>query len=64
MSITAVFLALILSACSSEQLYASVRNAQRAECMKRADAGSRDQCLKDADIPLDTYKKEVGAPRK
>jgi hypothetical protein len=42
-----------LAACSSEQLYATGRNAQRAECMKQADATARDRCLKDAGMSHD-----------
>ena len=56
--------ALLLSACSTEQLYATGRNAQRAECMKQADSSARDRCLKDADMTFDAYKKETDAVRK
>ncbi|MGA8391462.1 MAG: hypothetical protein WB775_04935 [Burkholderiaceae bacterium] len=62
--ITVALLALLLAACSAEQLYATGRNAQRAECVKQADGVSRDRCLKDADMSHDTYKKEADAARK
>jgi hypothetical protein len=62
--ITVGFITLLLAACSSEQLYATGRNAQRAECVKQADGASRDRCLKDADMSHDTYKKEADAARK
>ena len=58
---TAVLLALLLAACSSEQLYATGRNAQRAECLKQADGTARDGCLKDAGMSHDAYKKEADA---
>jgi len=62
--ITAALIVLLLAACSSEQLYATGRNAQRAECVKQADGVSRDRCMKDADISHDAYKKEADAARK
>lgn len=61
--ITLSLMALLLCGCSSQQLYASGRNAQRAECMKLADMSARDRCLKDADMSHDTYKKEADAVR-
>lgn len=61
--ITLSLMALLLCGCSSQQLYASGRNAQRAECMKLADMSARDRCLKDADMSHDTYKKEADAAR-
>ena len=60
---TLFLVALLLCGCSSQQLYATGRNAQRAECMKLADLAARDRCLKDADMSHDTYKKEAGAAR-
>jgi len=62
--ITVALIALLLAACSSEQIYATGRNAQRAECVKQADGVSRDRCLKDADMSHDAYKKEADAARK
>lgn len=54
---------LLLAACSTEQLYASGRSSQRAECLKQADAAARERCLKDANTSYDTYKKEADAAR-
>jgi hypothetical protein len=55
-----ILLASTLTAtCSSEQLYAAGRNAQRSECIKRPDAQERDRCLKDAGLSHDAYKREV-----
>lgn len=62
--VTVALIALLLTACASEQLYATGRNAQRAECVKQADGASRDRCLKDADMSHDTYKKEADAARR
>jgi hypothetical protein len=64
MLISLVALALCLVACSSAQLYATGRNAQRTECMKQADATARDRCLKDAGMSHDAYEKEADAARK
>lgn len=63
-SLVAMLITVLLAACSSEQLYASGRNAQRTECMKQADSAAREQCLKDAGMPQDAYQKEVDAARK
>ncbi|RFC33972.1 MAG: hypothetical protein DID92_2727744644 [Candidatus Nitrotoga sp. SPKER] len=49
----------LTTACSSEQLYAAGRNAQRSECIKRPEAQERDRCLKDAGLSHDAYKREV-----
>jgi hypothetical protein len=62
--ITVAVIAFLLAACSAEKLYATGRNAQRAECVKQADGASRDRCLKDADMSHDIYKKEADAARK
>ena len=62
--IVLTFTALLLSGCSSEQLYATGRNAQRAECVKQADGTSRDRCLKDADMSYDAYRKEADSVRR
>lgn len=63
-SIALTLITLLLTGCSSDQLYASGRNAQRAECLKLSDGTSRDRCLKDADTPHDDYKKAAEAARK
>lgn len=63
MKLQTLFIILLAStltaACSSEQLYATGRNAQRSECIKRPDAQERDRCLKDAGLSHDAYKGEV-----
>jgi Prokaryotic membrane lipoprotein lipid attachment site len=63
-SIVLALITLLLAGCSSEQLYATGRNAQRAECMKQADSAARDRCLKDAGMSHDAYQKEADAARK
>jgi hypothetical protein len=60
---TLALAALLLAGCSTEQLYATGRNTQRADCLKQADAGVRDRCLKDANTSYDTYQKEADAAR-
>lgn len=62
-AVSLALMALLLCGCSAQQLYATGRNAQRAECMKLSDLAARDRCLKDADMSHDTYKKETGAVR-
>jgi major membrane immunogen (membrane-anchored lipoprotein) len=51
-------LSLLNSACSSEQIYAAGRNAQRAQCAQMPAGRERDQCFKDADMTYGTYKRE------
>ena len=58
-----ITLSLLQAACSSEQLYAMGRNAQRTRCMQQTDASLRERCLKDADMSHDTYQKESDAAR-
>lgn len=52
-------LILALTGCTSEQMYATGRNAQRAQCLKQVDPAARDACMKDAATTHDTYKTEV-----
>jgi hypothetical protein len=62
--ITALFaICIAQSGCSSEQLYAVGRQAQRNECMKQTDQTSRSRCLQDAGMSHDTYEKESNAAR-
>lgn len=56
---TALLTGILVAACSSEQLYATGRNAQRSECIKQPDAQVRDRCLKDAGLSRDAYNREV-----
>jgi uncharacterized protein YcfL len=60
----ATVLVLLLAGCSSDQLYASGRNAQRNTCMKQADAAARDRCMQDAGMSHDVYRKEADGARK
>jgi len=62
-AISVIALCLIQAACSSEQLYATGRQAQRNECMKEADQTNRARCLKDAGMSHDAYEKESEAAR-
>lgn len=55
----ATLLVFALSGCTSEQMYATGRNAQRAQCLKQVDPATRDACMKDAATTHDAYKTEV-----
>ena len=59
-----LWLSLALSASTSDQLYATGRNAQRGQCQKQPDAATRERCLKDADTPHDAYQKEANPERR
>ena len=56
-------LCLLQAGCSTEQLYATGRNAQRAQCVKQADTTAQNRCLEDAGMPHDVYNKETEAAR-
>ncbi|MFY9329629.1 MAG: hypothetical protein WAO76_16675 [Georgfuchsia sp.] len=61
-----LFLALaavtLVSACTSEQAYNSIKGWQKNECNRRVDNRDREQCLLDADTSYDEYKKQMSAP--
>jgi hypothetical protein len=48
----------ILGGCTTDQAYASVRNAQRVQCQQLADATQRQRCLQDANLPQGAYQRE------
>lgn len=56
--------ALLASACTSEQLYATGRNAQRSTCLQQPDADQRGRCLKDAGLSHDSYQREADMARR
>jgi PBP1b-binding outer membrane lipoprotein LpoB len=57
-------LAVMISGCSTEQGYNSVKDWQKNECNHRVDNRDREQCLKDADTSYDDYKKQTATPQK
>lgn len=63
MTVALIALCLIHAGCSSEQLYAVGRQAQRNECMKEVDQTTRARCLQDAGMSHDAYQKESDAAR-
>jgi hypothetical protein len=48
-----------LSACSSQQLYASGQGYQRNQCERLPDMGERQRCLEKANMSYEEYKKET-----
>jgi len=63
-TLCAALVVVLLNGCSSEQLYATGRNAQRLECLKLPDPQQQDRCLKDAGLSYDKYKRETEAATK
>ena len=53
--------ALLFTACSSQQLYATGQAYQRQQCLKIPDTEQSRQCLNNADKSYDDYKRETGA---
>ena len=56
--------AMLLGACSSQQLYDSGQAWQRNECQKLNDKAERDQCLASNKDNFETYKKKSESARK
>lgn len=50
--------AMMLGACSSQQIYDSGQAWQRNECQKLADKAERDRCLASNKDSFETYKKK------
>ena len=48
----------LMTACTSEQAYNSVKGYQQDQCNRRVDNRDREQCLKDADTNYDEYQKQ------
>lgn len=57
--ITVSSLAALLPACTAEQLYVAGRGAHRNECAEKLDKAEYDRCLRDANIPYDSYKRQT-----
>lgn len=59
-----LLLACVSSGCSSEQLYAAGRATQRNQCEHMPDQNQRENCLRDAGMSHDEYKRESdGIPK-
>jgi len=52
-------MALLLGACSSDQLYGTVRSYQMLKCYRFQDLMQRDQCLQDSVTSYDRYQREA-----
>ena len=56
--------AMLLGACSSQQMYASGQAWQRNECQKLNDKAERDSCLANSSSSYETYKKQSESTKK
>jgi len=56
--------ALLLTACSSQQIYDSGQAWQRNECQKLGDKAERDRCLASNQDSFETYRKKSESTRK
>lgn len=57
-TITAAFIALLLTACSSQQLYTTGQNYQRNQCQQLPNQSDRERCLERAGGSYDGYQRE------
>jgi len=48
-----------VSACTSQQMYASGQNYQRNQCERLPDMGERQRCLEKANMSYEEYKRET-----
>lgn len=58
-----VAVGLLVSGCSSEQVYNAAAGWRRNECNKFAEQEQRDRCLKEADRSYDAYRKALPPPQ-
>lgn len=54
---------LVLSACSSQQLYGAAQARQRNECNKISDSIERERCMEKANTSYDQYRRESETQR-
>jgi len=62
--ITVSFLAALLPACTAEQVYVTGQGWRRSECAEKLDKVDYDRCMRDADMPYDSYKRQTGSEQK
>lgn len=55
---------LLVSGCTSQQLYATGQGWQRNECNKLLDQSERERCMRQADTSYDDYKRQTSDDRK
>lgn len=58
-TISVLSLNILISGCTSEQIYATGQNMQRSQCMKNPDTQEQSRCFKNAETSYDTYQREV-----
>lgn len=61
MSVT--LMALLLQACSSQQLYGTGQEMQRNECRKIVDMQEQRRCIANASMSHDEYKRQAEAAK-
>lgn len=54
-----LLLASSLSACTTEQVYASAQSWQRNQCNKIPDKAESDRCMSKANATYETYKRQT-----
>lgn len=60
----ALFALVMISGCSSEQMYNAGSQWRRNECNTLQDQDARQRCLRQADTRYEDYKKEVERDKK
>lgn len=61
--LAAVSTALLLQACSSQQLYGAGQEMQRNECRKIVDMQEQRRCMANANMSHDEYKRQSDAAK-
>ena len=62
--VTALLVALIVSACTAEQAYNSAQGWQQEQCNKIPDKAEFDRCMSRAGAGYDVYKRQTEPDRK
>ena len=57
--ITISFFAALLSACTAEQVYVTGQGWHRSECAEKLDKVDYERCMRDADMPYDSYRRQT-----
>lgn len=59
LSLIILVLAMLVSACTSQQVYDSGQGWRRNECNRLMDHDERARCMETATMPYDIYKQQV-----
>jgi protein involved in sex pheromone biosynthesis len=62
--LTALAIAMFLSACTAEQIYGFGLAWQRNQCSENPDMAASERCMQDTNISYDSYKRQLESAKK